>query len=265
MKFGGASVASPESFDRVADIIIARGASHSQIAVVVSAMGDTTDELISLAKKVNPDPPRREMDMLITVGERISIALLAMALAKKGVVAKSFTGSQSGIVTSHEHTGARIADVKPHRLLKTFNDGHIAIVAGFQGVSVQGEITTLGRGGSDTTAVALAAALGAKAVEFYKDVPGIFDADPKKSSSAAKFDSMSYGDAYRLVSQGAEVLHPRCIKLAEKNNIVLLVKSFIHPDEPGTEIRGDGTDRSDLPQYEQEKETALKESGHKLK
>lgn len=254
MKFGGASVAAPENFERVAEIIMERRKQHCNIAVVVSAMGDTTDELISLAKKVNPNPPHREMDMLITVGERISIALLAMALAKKGVVAKSFTGSQSGIVTSPEHTGAKIVKVKPHRLQRTFAEGHLAIVAGFQGVSAQGEITTLGRGGSDTTAVALAAAIGASSVEFYKDVAGIFDADPKKHSQAVKFSSMTYKEAYSLVSKGAEVLHPRCIQLAEKNGVTLLVKSFIHFNEPGTEIKKRGGEVPANPVYEIEEE-----------
>ncbi|WP_098039179.1 aspartate kinase [Estrella lausannensis] len=257
MKFGGASVAAPESFERVAEIIMERRTQYHNIAVVVSAMGDTTDELISLARKVNPNPPKREMDMLITVGERISIALLAMALAKNGVVAKSFTGSQSGIVTSHEHTGAKIVNVKPHRLHKTFADGHLAIVAGFQGVSTEGEITTLGRGGSDTTAVALAAAIGAPSVEFYKDVAGIFDADPKRHSQAVKFSSMTYEDAYKLVSRGAEVLHPRCIKLAEKNGVILQVKSFINGDDPGTVIQGDNRGVPAVPVYELEEEALL--------
>ena len=257
MKFGGASVAAPESFERVAEIIMERRKHYRNIAVVVSAMGDTTDELISLAKKVNPNPPKREMDMLITVGERISIALLAMALAKNGVVAKSFTGSQSGIVTSHEHSGAKIVDVKPHRLHKTFAEGHLAIVAGFQGVSTQGEITTLGRGGSDTTAVALAAAIGAPAVEFYKDVAGIFDADPKKDTGAVKFSSMTYEEAYNLVSKGAEVLHPRCIKLAEKNGVILQVKSFINCDDSGTVIKGCGESVPAVPAYELEEEALL--------
>lgn len=236
MKFGGASVESAESFDRVADIILARKAHFQNIAIVVSAMGNTTDELLKLAYKVNADPPRRELDMLITVGERISIALLAMAIAKKGMVAKSFTGSQSGIVTSRVHSEARIVDVKPFRVHKAFSEGYIAIIAGFQGVSLDGEITTLGRGGSDTSAVALAAALKAPLVEFYKNVSGIFNKDPFKDAMAEKYSTMTYVDAYNIAANGAKVLHPRCILLAKKNGIRLHVKSFLSPEEAGTLI-----------------------------
>ncbi|MFN4174875.1 MAG: aspartate kinase, partial [Parachlamydiaceae bacterium] len=172
LKFGGASVAEPEHFSKIADIILYRKKEFNNIVVVVSAMGDTTNKLIDLAKKVNPNPPRREYDMLVSVGERISISLLAMALALKGQDAISFTGSQSGIITTEEHSEARIIDVKPNRLQPHLQAGKVVIVAGFQGVSKSGEITTLGRGGSDTTAVALAVALKAEKVEFYKDVIG---------------------------------------------------------------------------------------------
>ena len=170
MKFGGAAVATPQHFSKIADIILQRLKEYNRIAVVVSAMGDTTNQLISLATQVNDTPPRREYDMLVSVGERISISLLAMALAAKKHSAVSFTGSQSGIITCSNHSEARIVDVKPHRLLPVLDSGSVVIVAGFQGVSKQGEITTLGRGGSDTSAVALAIALGAIKVEFYKDV-----------------------------------------------------------------------------------------------
>lgn len=251
MKFGGASVASPENFDIAADIIISKKLFYKNILIVVSAMGNTTEDLLLLARKVNPNPPKRELDMLITVGERISIALMAMALSKKGFTAISFTGSQSGIVTSPQHSDAKIIDVKPHRLHKAFSEGSIAIVAGFQGVSVQGEITTLGRGGSDTSAVALAAALKSPVVEFYKNVPGVFNEDPWKNPQAVKYSKMSYSDAYDLVKGGAKILHPRCILLAKNNGIRLQVKSFLNPEEEGTEIGAPLKGSSTCPCYEE--------------
>lgn len=241
MKFGGASVATPEHFSRIADIIIDRMKEHSRIAVVVSAMANTTDQLIALAKQVNPDPPRREYDMLVTVGERISIALLAMALAAKKQEAVSFTGSQSGIITCGHHTEARIVDVRPHRILPVLESGKVAIVAGFQGVSRGGEITTLGRGGSDTTAVALGIALGSNQVEFFKDVPGIFSEDPKKSPYAQFHTRLSHAQALDIVLKGAKVLHSRCIQLAQKNKLILHVRSFQETDghQAGGTIIGD--------------------------
>lgn len=238
MKFGGASVATPEHFSKIADIIIAKRKDHKRVIIVVSAMGNTTNDLISLAKQVNPSPPQREFDMLVTVGERISIALLAMALAGKQAEAVSFTGSQSGIITCNHHTEARIIEVKPHRLLKALDAGKIAIVAGFQGVSQEGEITTLGRGGSDTTAVALGIALNAERVEFYKDVPGIFTEDPKKNPKAEHLETLSYDAALSIVEKGAKVLHDRCIRLAAKNRLTLHVRSFLG-EEKHTMIRGE--------------------------
>jgi aspartate kinase len=192
MKFGGASVATPEHFSRVAEIILSRRREFPRLAVVVSAMGDTTDQLEMLARQVNPSPPRREYDMLVSVGERISISLLAMALAAKDSEAVSFTGSQSGIITCSQHSNAAIVDVRPRRLLAALDEGKVVIVAGFQGVSVGGEITTLGRGGSDTTAVALGVALGADRVEFFKDVAGVYDKDPHQHDDAALLTSLSY-------------------------------------------------------------------------
>ncbi len=227
MKFGGASVATPEHFEKIADIIIAKKMKKDRIVIVVSAMGDTTDRLIALANKVNPDPPRREYDMLVTVGERISIALLAMALAKKNHEAVSFTGSQSGIITCMKHSEATIMDVRPNRLTKSLEEGKIVIVAGFQGVSLDKEITTLGRGGSDTSAVALGVALKADRVEFYKDVLGIYDKDPNKNKDAKLLPKLSYSGALAIARNGSNVLHSRCIELAEKNNIPLLISSFI--------------------------------------
>lgn len=231
MKFGGAAVESPEQFSQIADIILMRSLNFSRIAVVISAMGNTTDSLIALAKRVNPDPPRREMDMLMTVGERISVSLLAMALALKKKDAISFTGSQSGIITSSRHNDARIIDVRPSRLVPHLDAGKIVIVAGFQGVSKCGEITTLGRGGSDTTAVALAIALEAMRVEFYKDVAGIYAADPKIEPDAPLYSALTYPEALKIAEDGAKILHPRCIKLASKNNISLHVLSFRDPSK----------------------------------
>ncbi len=226
MKFGGASVSTIEHFLKVAEIIVERAKIFPCIAVVVSAMGNTTDELLALAKKVNPDPPRREQDMLISVGERISIALLAMALSRKGKEAISFTGSQSGIITTQKHSEARIIEVRPHRLVQQLKLGKIVIVAGFQGVGLNGEITTLGRGGSDTTAVALAIALKATKVEFYKDVSGIYSEDPAKHFDAKLIKNLSYEEACRIVTRGSGVLHPRSIVLAGKNGILLHVLSY---------------------------------------
>lgn len=226
MKFGGAAVANTEQFSKIADIILQRMKEYKRIAVVVSAMGDTTNQLISLAKQVHPDPPRREYDMLVTVGERISISLLAMALARKNQEAVSFTGSQSGIITCDQHSEARIIEVKPHRILPALEEGKVVIVAGFQGVSKNGQITTFGRGGSDITAVALGVALNATKVEFFKDVPGIFDEDPKLDMKAQLLSKLTYDEALQIVNKGAKVLHGRCIDLARKNLLPLHVRSF---------------------------------------
>jgi aspartate kinase len=228
LKFGGASVASTEQFSKIAEIILNKSLNY-RVVVVVSAMGDTTDQLLSLAKRVHPNPPPREQDMLVSAGERISVALLAMALNLKDKEAISFTGSQSGIITCTKHSDAQIIDVKPHRILKALDEGKIVIVAGFQGVSKEGEITTLGRGGSDTTAVALGVALRATIVEFYKDVEGIYSEDPKKNPKAILFPFLTFEEAVEIVEQGAKVLHPRCIYLAAKNGLPLKVLSFYDP------------------------------------
>lgn len=226
MKFGGASVAKPEQFSDIADIILKRRAEFQRVVVVVSAMGNTTDQLIALAKQINEDPPRREYDMLVSVGERISISLLAMALAKKNHQAVSFTGSQSGIITCGRHSDARIVEVRPHRLIPHLDAGCVVIVAGFQGVSRHGEITTLGRGGSDTSAVALAVALKADKVEFYKDVPGIYSCDPKMHKDAEFFTQLSYNEALKIVERGDKVLQSRSVLLAKENSMPLHVLSF---------------------------------------
>lgn len=255
MKFGGASVATPEHFSRIADIILERKREFDKIVVVVSAMGDTTDQLIELAKKVNPNPPQREYDMLITVGERISISLLAMSLAAKNQRAISFTGSQSGIITSEKHTDARIVDVKPKRLLAHLELGDIVIVAGFQGVSRKGEITTLGRGGSDTSAVALGVALNAAKVEFFKDVPGIFADDPKINPSAQCFKTLSYDQALEIILRGSGILHSRSVQLAGKNGLLLHVRTFDGKDwqcEDGTLVGSASQAGCRPPIYEEE-------------
>lgn len=225
MKFGGASVATPASFRRVASIVCARAEEFKRIVVVVSAMGEMTDTLLELAHSIHPHPPRRERDMLITAGERISIALLAMALAKEGKEAISFTGSQSGIITCSSHGDAKIVDVRPIRIREALDKEKIVIVAGFQGVSLDKEITTLGRGGSDTTAVALGIALGADRVEFYKDVEGVFSDDPKVVPDAQLYPHLSFEQAFEVAARGA-FLSPRSILLASKNNLPLHVRSF---------------------------------------
>ena len=253
LKFGGAAVSSPERFAAIADIVLSRRARFARVVVAVSAMGDTTDDLIALARRVHPSPPRRELDMLVSVGERISMSLLAMALDLKGVEARSFTGSQSGILTTPDHAEAKIVDVRPQRLLPHLEQNRVVIVAGFQGMSTTGEITTLGRGGTDTTAVALGAALGACKVEFFKDVKGIFDSDPKVNSEARRFESLSYSEALALMHRGAQILHDRCLLLAEANALALHVLPFEGFDTPdvGTRIEPPaGTEGLDPPRYE---------------
>lgn len=250
MKFGGAAVATPEHFSRIADIILSRKKEFARIVIVVSAMGNTTNQLIALAKQVHPNPPQREYDMLVSVGERISISLLAMALAAKEHEAVSFTGSQSGIITCPKHTDARIIEVRPHRLKPHLDGGKVVIIAGFQGVSRHGEITTLGRGGSDTSAVALAVALGAEQVEFYKDVPGIFNEDPKQNPQAILLPTLTYDEALAITTKGAKILNSRCLQLAQSNNLPLYIHTFHPPFPCGTFIRGAG-ERPVVPVYEQ--------------
>lgn len=239
MKFGGAAVASPEHFSRIAEIILLKKREYSKIIVVVSAMGKTTDHLISLAKAVHPEPPQREYDMLLSTGERVSMSLLAMVLFRYGQKAVSFTGSQSGIITSNHHSNAFIMDIRPFRIQKALEEGFVVIVAGFQGVTETKEITTLGRGGSDTTAVAMGIALKAEKVEFFKDVPAFFDKDPKQFSDAISYTNLSYDEALKIACEGAKILHPRAIELAKKNGLPLHVRSFIssYQNHPGTFIQ----------------------------
>ena len=231
-KFGGSSVADAEGMKRVAARIVATKKAGNQVVVVVSAMGDTTDELIDLANQVSPIPPGRELDMLLTAGERISMALLAMAINNLGFEAQSFTGSQAGVITDSTHGKARIIDVTPGRIREAIDGGNIAIVAGFQGISQDTkDITTLGRGGSDTTAVALAAALDADVCEIYTDVDGIFSADPRAVPSARKLSTVTYEEMLELAAAGAKVLHLRCVEYARRYNLPIHVRSSFSPLE----------------------------------
>jgi aspartate kinase len=225
-KYGGSSVADAEGIKRVAKRIVEAKKNGNQVVVVVSAMGDTTDELIDLAEQVSPMPAGREFDMLLTAGERISMALLAMAIKNLGHEAQSFTGSQAGVITDSVHNKARIIDVTPGRIRESLDKGNIAIVAGFQGVSAdKKDITTLGRGGSDTTAVALAAALDAEVCEIYTDVDGVFTADPRVVKKAKKIDWISFEDMLELAASGSKVLLHRCVEYARRYNIPIHVRS----------------------------------------
>src|SRR3990167_424062 len=200
LKFGGASLSTPKKMLKVADIIIERKKELKNIVVIVSAMGDTTDKLLKLARKIHTDPPKREQDMLISVGERISMSLLSMALQKKGINSISFTGSQSGIITCDNHFDAKIIDVKPFRIIDELKNNKIVIVAGFQEISQKKEITTLGRGGSDTSAVAIASAIEAESVDFYKDVMGIYNKDPKENKDAVFFNKLNYDESLKIIT-----------------------------------------------------------------
>ncbi|NBM20517.1 aspartate kinase [Streptomyces sp. GC420] len=225
-KYGGSSVADAEGIKRVAKRIVDAKRNGHQVVVVVSAMGDTTDELIDLAEQVSPIPAGREFDMLLTAGERISMALLAMAIKNLGHEAQSFTGSQAGVITDSVHNKARIIDVTPGRIRTALDEGNIAIVAGFQGVSQDTkDITTLGRGGSDTTAVALAAALNAEVCEIYTDVDGVFTADPRVVKKARKIEWISSEDMLELAASGSKVLLHRCVEYARRYNIPIHVRS----------------------------------------
>lgn len=231
-KYGGSSVADAESIKRVARRIVETKKAGNQVVVVVSAMGDTTDELIDLANEVSPLPPARELDMLLTAGERISMAVLAMAIQNLGHEARSFTGSQAGVITDAEHGRAKIIDVTPGRIQAAIDEGAIAIVAGFQGVSqTTKDITTLGRGGSDTTAVALAVALEADVCEIYSDVDGIFTADPRIEPLARKIPRISYEETLEMAAQGAKILHLRCVEYARRYGMPIHVRSSFSEKE----------------------------------
>ncbi|MBK5245477.1 MAG: aspartate kinase, partial [Eubacteriaceae bacterium] len=237
-KYGGSSVANVERIKRVARRIVETKEKGKKVVVVVSAMGDTTDDLISLAKRINEHPPSREMDMLLATGEQVSISLLAMAIQAMGHDVVSLTGAQCGIVTSNVHKKARINDINTQRMEKELAAGKIIIVAGFQGVNENKDITTLGRGGSDTSAVALAAALEAELCEIYTDVDGVYTADPRIVKDASKIDEISYEEVLEMASTGAKVLHPRSVELAEKFKVPLVVRSSYNHNE-GTIIKED--------------------------
>lgn len=250
-KYGGSSVADAEGIRRVAKRIVATRRAGDQVVAVVSAMGDTTDELIDLANEVSPAPPPRELDMLLTAGERISMAVLAMAIASLGMEAQSFTGSQAGVITDETHGWARIIDVTPGRITNALAEGAIPIVAGFQGVSqTTKNITTLGRGGTDTTAVAVAAALGADVCEIYTDVDGVFTEDPRVVKSARRIPRISYEEMLEMSAAGAKVLMPRCVEIARRYRVPIHVRSSFS-DKVGTWVNKHATEESEEAGMEQ--------------
>ena len=237
-KYGGSSVQDADRIKKVAERIVRTHKEGNDVVVVASAMGDTTDELLDLADQVSPAPPPRELDMLLTAGERVSNALLAMAIHALGVDARSFTGSQAGMVTTNRHGDARIVTVNPQRLRQALDEGSIVLVAGFQGVSQDSkDVTTLGRGGSDTTAVALAAALGADVCEIYSDVDGIYTADPRIVGDAQRLDTITYEEMLEMAACGAKILHLRSVEYARRYQVPLRVRSSYN-DKPGSLVTG---------------------------
>jgi aspartate kinase len=239
-KYGGTSVGDPERIRRVAERVSRARADGHDLVVVVSAMGHTTDELVGLAHSVSRDPGRhhpREMDMLLTAGERISMALMAMAIRETGAEAISFTGSQAAIITDDRHTGARIEEVRADRVRQELARGRVVIVAGFQGVSRSREVTTLGRGGSDTTAVAITVALGAERCDIYTDVDGVFTADPRKVPTARRIPHIGYDEMLELAVAGAQVVHPRAVEIAARHDVpVRVLSALLDGEEGGTVI-----------------------------
>ena len=224
-KYGGSSVADEQRLAQVADRVVAASRAGYDLVVVVSAMGRTTDELLALARRLNPDPPRRELDMLVSVGERISMSLLSMAIQHRGIEAISFTGSQCGIIPNDRHSDARIIEVRPFRIQDELCRGRVVIVAGFQGMSYRREITTLGRGGSDTTAVALAAALDAESCTIFGDVDGVYDADPQLIENARRIDALGYAEMQELAESGARVLNATAVEFAKERDIAIYVRA----------------------------------------
>jgi aspartate kinase len=239
-KYGGSSVADVGKLRQVAERVMQTQRLGHSVCVVVSAMGDTTDELLALAKQVSPNPDRRELDMLLSAGERISMALLSMAIRELGGSAVSFTGSQSGIITNDRHTDARIVEVRPFRIQDELARGNIVVVAGYQGVSYKREITTLGRGGSDTTAVALAAALDAEYCEICSDVDGVYSADPRVVPAAQRIPTLSYEETQEMAESGAKVLNAQAVEFAKEKGIVIYARATKGP-LPGDDPSSDGT------------------------
>jgi aspartate kinase len=236
-KYGGSSMATPEKIKQVASRVVHALKAGKSVVVVVSAMGDTTNQLIALASQVSPQPQRRELDMLITVGERISMALLSMAIQDLGYPAVSFTGSQSGIITTDNHSNARIIKISPHRIQKALSEGKVVIVAGFQGVSEKLEITSLGRGGSDTTAVALAAALNAEYAEICSDVDGVYSADPRVVEKPIKQEELAYEEMQNLADAGAKVLNAEAVEWARRSGIEIRCVATQEIESKGTQIK----------------------------
>jgi aspartate kinase len=239
-KYGGSSVADVARIRQVAERVMKTKAAGHDVVVVVSAMGDTTDELLTLAKQVSRNPARRELDMLLTAGERISMALLSMAIRELGGDAISFTGSQSGIITNDRHVDARIIEVRPFRVEDELARGRIVVVAGYQGVSYRREVTTLGRGGSDTTAVAMAAALGAEYCEICSDVDGVYSADPRVVADARRIGTLSYEETQELAEAGAKVLNAQAVEFAKEKGIAIYARATASP-LPGDDPSADGT------------------------
>jgi aspartate kinase len=239
-KYGGSSVADVGRIKQVADRVMRTRREGRDVVVVVSAMGDTTDDLLGLAKQVSPNPDRRELDMLLTAGERISMALLSMAIRELGGDAISFTGSQSGIITNDRHVDARIIEVRPVRVQDELANGKIVVIAGYQGVSYRREVTTLGRGGSDTTAVAMAAALGAEYCEICSDVDGVYTADPHVVPAAQRIGTLSYEETQELAESGAKVLNAQAVEFAKEQGIAIFARATSSP-LPGADPSADGT------------------------
>ena len=239
-KYGGSSVADVSRIRQVAERVVRTRQNGHDVVVVVSAMGDTTDDLIALAKQVSANPDRRELDMLLTAGERISMALLSMAVRELGGDAISFTGSQSGIITNDRHVDARIIEVRPFRVQDELARGRIVVIAGYQGVSYRREVTTLGRGGSDTTAVAMAAALGAEYCEICSDVDGVYTADPRVVSAARRIATLSYEETQELAESGAKVLNAQAVEFAKEKGIAIYARATAAP-LPGPDPSADGT------------------------
>jgi aspartate kinase len=239
-KYGGSSVADVDKLRRVAERVMRTRAQGHSLVIVVSAMGDTTDELLAMAKKVSPNPQRRELDMLLSAGERISMALLSLAIHELGGDAISFTGSQSGIITNDRHVDARIIEVRPFRVQDELARGRIVVIAGYQGVSYRKEVTTLGRGGSDTTAVAMAAALDAEYCEICSDVDGVYSADPRVVPTARRIGTLSYEETQEMAEAGAKVLNAQAVEFAKEKGIAIYARATSGP-LPGPDPSSDGT------------------------
>ena len=239
-KYGGSSVADATRIRKVAERIMRTKAAGYDVAVVVSAMGDTTDELLALARQVSANPDRRELDMLLSAGERISMAILSMAIRELGGDAISFTGSQSGIITNDRHVDARIVEVRPYRVQDELSRGRVVVIAGYQGVSYRREVTTLGRGGSDTTAVAMAAALGAEWCEICSDVDGVYTADPRVVPAAQRIGTLTYEETQELAEAGAKVLNAQAVEFAKEKGIAIYARATASP-LPGPDPSSDGT------------------------